>query len=94
MLFTPLKRPLDLKGTSELNRAVDERHAINSEPDRIFVPELGPFYKDSMIIVDVLSGKTLVEKDDYRLIHMVSKATDESNKEVVTVVYITNKTIS
>jgi len=94
MLFTPLKRPLDLKGTSELNRAVDERHFINSESDRIFVPQMGPFFKDSMIIVDVLSGNTLVEHEDYRLLHMVSTATDESNKEVVTVVYITNKTIS
>lgn len=94
MLFTPLKRPLDLKGTSELNRAVDERHFIDSEPDRIFVPQMGPFFKDSMIVVDVLSGNTLVEHEDYRLLHMVSTATNESNKEVVCVVYIINKTIS
>lgn len=94
MLFTSLKRPLDLRGTSELNRAADEKHSIRSEPDRIFVPQLGPFYKDSMIVVDVQTGRTLVEKEDYRLLHMVSAATDESNKEVDCVVYILNKTIS
>lgn len=94
MLFTPLVRPLDLLGTSELNRATNERHAFGSQSDRIFVPQLGPYYTDSMVIRDTVSGEILEHGKDYRLIHMVSAATELTAKEVDAVVYITNETIS
>lgn len=94
MLFTPIVRPLDLGGTSELNRAVNERHVIDSDSARIFVPQLGPFFKDSMTVVDVNTGKLLKEFEDYRLIHMVTEATHEANKEVTCVVYVTNPTVA
>lgn len=93
MLFTPIVRPLDLGGTAALNQAVDERHVIDSESARIFVPQLGPFFKDTMSVVNVNTGKLLKEFEDYRLIHMVTEATHAANKEVDCVVYITNPTI-
>lgn len=94
MLFTPIIRPLDLLGTSEINLAVNERHVISGSSDRIFVPQLGPFFKDSMKIRNSNNGELLEYGTDYKLLHMLSEATDLATQEINSVVYILDETIS
>lgn len=94
MLFTPIIRPLDLLGTSADNLAINERHVVNSSADRIFVPQLGPFFKDSMKITNSKNGKLLEYGKDYKLLHLLTAATEQTTREVNSVVYITNETIA
>lgn len=94
MLINPLSRPLDLVGDKDTNYVQDESHEIIETADRIFVPVHGPFYRDSLIIIDKLTGKKLIENVDYTVLHLLKEVSKSSTKEVYAVIYITKKEIS
>lgn len=94
MLINPLSRPLDLIGDKAVNYIQDERRSIVNVDDRIFVPVYGPFYADSLEILDVTTGKVLKKNKDYQLLHLIKEATDASAKSVYAVIMITKQTIT
>ena len=94
MLINPLSRPLDLVGDKDTNYVQDETHDIVETADRIFVPVHGPFYRDSLEIIDAVTVKKLVEGEDYKVLHLLQEITKLSTKEVFAVIYVTKKEIS
>lgn len=94
MLINPLSRPLDLVGDKDTNYVQDETHEIVETADRIFVPVHGPFYRDSLEIIDTVTVKKLVEGEDYKVLHLLNEVTKLSTKEVFAVIYITKKEVS
>lgn len=91
MLINPLSRPLDLVGDKETNYVQNESHEITDTASRIFVPVHGPFYRESLEIIDDLSGKKLKEGTDYTVLHLLQEVSAASTKEVFAVIYITMK---
>lgn len=94
MLINPLSRPLDLVGDKELNYVQDELHTLVELKDRIFVPVHGPFYRESLEIIDGVTGLKLKENVDYTTLHLLKDISKESTKEVYAVIYITKHNIS
>lgn len=94
MLINPLSRPLDLVGDKDINYVQDESHEIVETSDRIFVPVHGPFYRESLEIIDKVTGKKLIDNKDYNVLHLLSEVTKLSTKEVFAVIYISKKETS
>lgn len=94
MLINPLSRPLDLVGDKDINYVQNEVHAIDKIADRIFVPVHGPFYRESMVIIDSVTSKKLKEGVDYIVLHLLKEVSKLSNQEVYAVIYVLKKEIS
>ena len=84
--------PKDLTMTLASNHIEREIKEFSVAQDRIFVPDGGPFFTDSLIIKDN-SGNLLVPTLDYKLLYLNEAASIESGRDVVTVIWITSETI-
>lgn len=91
---TIFKYPLDLTGTSSENRALGERHTIGVSVNRIFIPDYGPFFGNSLVVRDVQTGQVLTPVQDYRLVHTVREAQDITAQPVYHGIYITALDVS
>lgn len=84
--------PLDLTMKLESNHVVNEVKQFTTAADRMFVPNAGPFYTESMII-KTASGRLLQPITEYKLLYMNEDATLASNRNVCAVIQILNETI-
>ena len=84
--------PKDLTMSLASNHIEREIKEFTVAQDRIFVPDGGPFFTDSLIIKDN-SGNLLVPTLDYKLLYLNEAASIESGRDVVTVIWITSETI-
>lgn len=93
---TIYKYPLDLLGTSPTNKKVNEVHTIGSRRGRSFVADDGPFFGNSVVIRDQMSGRTLTPglDKDYILIHTYREAQEATGQAVYSGVRITNPDVS
>lgn len=95
MSDTVFKYPLDLTGVSAANRVVDEIHVIGSDINRMFVPDYGPFFFNSgLIIRDASNGRILDPKVDYTLAHYYREGSDAAGQAIYSVVRIINPAVS
>ncbi len=94
MLINPLSRPLDLVGDKDINYVQNEVHEIVELADRIFVPVHGPFYRESLEIIDSVTGKKLKENEDYIVLHLLQEISKISIKEVYAVIYVLKNEVS
>jgi len=94
MADTIFKYPLDLLGTSAANKVINEAHTIGTRKGRIFCANYGPFFGGSVVLVDVVSGKTLKPIDDYKLVHYYKEAADRTGQAVYTAVQVSNLDVS
>jgi hypothetical protein len=94
MAGTIFKYPLDLLGTSVTNKVTNEVHTIGAVRGRLFAADYGPFFGNSAVIKDVVSGKTLVATTDYVLVHLYREATLATGQAIYTAVRIINPTVS
>lgn len=94
MADTIFKYPLDLLGTSITNKVVGEAHTIGTRNGRIFVADYGPFFGNSAVIIDAVTGRTLTPVTDYRLVHKYKEAVDRAGQPVYTAVQIVNPDVS
>lgn len=97
MTDTLFKYPLDLAVNGVYNpnnKVINEAHTIGSRNGRIFVSDYGPFYGLSAVIVDAVTGKPLVPKVDYNLIHLYKEAVQASGQSVYAAVQIINQDVS
>lgn len=94
MLINPLSRPLDLVGDKEINLIRNEVHKVTDASDRIFVPVYGPFYYESLEIVNTVTGKKLRKGEDYKALHLLNEISTISTKEVYAVIYLTKQELS
>lgn len=88
------KYPLDTTGVSPTNLVPGEIHTLNTNPNRAFVSNYGPFYTESMIVVDVATGLPLRKGVDYKAIQYFEDASIASGLEVCGIVVITNPLVS
>lgn len=84
--------PKDLTMTMESNYIQGEVKKFDEAQDRIFVPNGGPFYSESLILRDN-NGNLLQPDLDYKLYYLNETATVESGRDVVTVIWILNETL-
>lgn len=84
--------PLDLTMKLDSNHVVNEVKQFTSAADRLFVPNAGPFYTESMVI-KTSSGRLLQPITEYKLLYLNEEATLASNRNVCTVIQILNETI-
>lgn len=86
--------PLDLTGRSFTNRVVNEAYKIGVVKGRIFAPKGGPFYGNSTTFFDIDTGRELIAKKDYKLLHYYPEAADRADQPVYAAVQIVNPEVS
>lgn len=81
----------DYDGVDKRHLQVDETKKFTNEvPDRIFYPECGVFYTESLAIWDLNTNKELIRGTDY-IVHILDQvATSKSGKEVCGLIEVTN----
>lgn len=84
--------PLDLTMSLESNYILSEEKIFSEAADRIFVPDAGPFYAESLILYDS-NGTLLIPELDFKLLYLNESATVDSGRDVVTVIWILTETI-
>lgn len=94
MADTIFKYPLDLEGTSINNKVIDEEHTIGTTRRRIFAADYGPFFGNSVVVKDAVTGKELKAGDQYKLVHYYKEAAEASGQAVYAAVRITDPSVS
>lgn len=83
---------LDITGTNIDNKITDEPHTLSGRPTRSIGPKLGPFFGESVVIMD---GATLLQRGvDYQIVELHQEATLKYGKEISSVILIINKNVS
>lgn len=85
-------RPEDLTMSLASNHIEREDKIFTNASDRIFVPDGGPFFSQSLIIKDN-NGNLLRPQIDYQLLYLNEGATLESGRDVVSVINVLKDTI-
>lgn len=86
---------VDYEGVSSRHLQVNEEVIFsNEEASRIFMPECGSFYVDSLKIKDNSTGRMLVQGFDYDVFILDGKATKASGKQVCGLIVVKNDTIN
>jgi len=89
-----LRYPLDLTGKSADNFVSGEPHTLVPHTNRVFVPDYGPFFGDTITLVDASTGKTLTPRVQYLPIQSVASATARSGQDVCGAVAIIDPAVS
>lgn len=84
--------PKDLTMSMASNHIEREKKLFTKAEDRIFVPDGGPFYSQSLILKDN-NGALLKPSVDYKLLYLNEEATIESGRDVVAVIWIMKETL-
>lgn len=85
--------PKDLTMSLASNHIEREVKAFSKAEDRIFVPDGGPFFSQSLIIKDG-NGLPLKPQIDYKLLYLNEGATLETGRDIVSVIWVMKETIS
>lgn len=88
----PTLFPKDTTMSLESNHLQNEVVIFTTPESRIFVPNGGPFFAESLVIKDD-KGALLKPITDYQLLYLNERASSESNKDVVTAINILKDTI-
>lgn len=94
MANTIFKYPLDLSGTNPDNKVIGEAHTIGVRKGRVFCADYGPFFGDSIVLVDGVTGRELIPMEDYRLVHYYKEAADRTGQGVYSAIQIHNLNVS
>ena len=82
---------VDYEGVSERHLQVNEEIVFsNDEVSRIFMPECGSFYVESLEVRDNSTGELLGLGKDFDVFVLDSKATKESGKQACGLIIVTN----
>lgn len=88
------KYALDITATAVENKVVNEPYSVGAIRARIFVPSGGPFYGNSTELYDAATGRKLIPRVDYRLLHYYEEASDRTLKPVYAAIQIINSEVS
>lgn len=91
--ITPTVYPKDLTMSLDSNHIRNEIRDFADDNERIFVPNGGPFYSQSMRI-QTRDGRPLRPITEYQILYLNEDATLESNRNVCAVIRILNKSIT
>lgn len=92
MAIDPHGFPLDLTAKNPRNEVTGDTRILATSEDKIFVPDGGPFYTDTLI---VRSGTRILKPiTEYICLHLIKDATIASGFDVSAVIRILDETIS
>jgi GR25 family glycosyltransferase involved in LPS biosynthesis len=94
MSTSDLTLPLDPTGSASSNLILAEPHAIGPTGTRAFPLNYGLFFRDSVSVVDVATGATLVEGTQYYPTQMDLDSSLMYGQEVDAVIIIVDTTVS
>lgn len=92
MSLVPVKLPFDDTGNALSNKVTSEPHVLNASTYRVFVPQYGAFYSDSVVVRDAASNRTLTKGTDYYTALLATVPTRQTGLEVHQVIVITDQT--
>lgn len=84
-----IQYPYDPTGTAETNRVKTVR-TLPRVRNRAFAPDGGPFYKDSVVLIDVESGDE-IPKSEYDCLYLYSEATERVGQSVCGIINVHNQ---
>lgn len=93
MVTLPIRYPLDKTGLSPDNKIVGEQHTLVNRTVRAVAPFYGPFFTESLIVRDVLTGQPLAA-NQYKVTEMDVAPTGMFGKEICSIILITDTTVS
>lgn len=85
--------PFDQTGNAATNRISNEEHSIasvNGQDAAYFYLDGAPFYTESVVVIDVSTGRTLDPNNDYAFGNEYADATQRLGKSVHGMVYFTD----
>lgn len=85
---------VDLTGTNVNNRIVDEPHTLPDKLYRSIAPIYGPYYTESLVVVDTAASQTLIRDVHYKCLDVVGIPTAQSGKEICTIIVIIAQSVS
>lgn len=95
MALNKIIYPLDLTGELASNLISSEQHTIGVDRQRAFALNYGPFFVDSVLIVDAKDNRRLVRGVDFECIYIIPELIKVSGgKDVAGVILITNPDVS
>lgn len=94
MSLFPEAYPEDLTARSARNLVTSEVRTFGSHEERIFIPAGGPFYTQTLIITDFMTGTPLEPITQYVSLHLHNEATLDSGKQVCCILLIKDTSIS
>ena len=86
--------PEDLTGVNPDNSVVGEVIALNDRPIRVGVPKYAPFFAKSLVVIDQLTQRLLIEGVDYRIPIISQEATLRVGETIADAFLIENNTVS
>lgn len=95
MAINKIVYPIDLTGNAQSNRIQSEPHVIGQDRYRAFALNYGPFFAESVVVVDAANGRRLTRQVDYEILYTIPELVKATRgKEVAGVVIITNRNVS
>ena len=88
------RHELDLTGVSPNNLVANEPHTMKARNRRIVVPLYGGFYCESLVVTDTVTGRALIDNQDYIVDDFLQVPMDLSGKEIATTIVVINKAVS
>lgn len=89
-----IKYPLDLSGTNPTNLVTQEFHSIGPDYGRAIALDHGPFFTESLVVIERVSGRVLDPHDDYMVLQPYQEATRRTGQPVAAVIYVHNKQVA
>lgn len=93
MSLFPYQYPEDLTGVAVRNRVTNEVRTFASHPERIFIPTGGPYFTDSLRVINTNTGLELEPLTQYTCLHMHTEGTLASGAQVCTIILIKDVTV-
>lgn len=90
----PPRFALDLSGTNIANLVEDEPHTLPAKKIRTAATIYGPYYTESLVVVDAADERVLIRDTDYVCLDLVPFPTVQTNKEICSNVVIINEAVS
>jgi len=92
MPYNQIRLELDITGTNIDNRVINEPHTLSNRPSRAISPNLGPFFAESVRVMD---GSVALDRGrDYQIVELHQEATLLYGKEISSVILILNQNVS
>lgn len=90
MTIPSVTYPLDLTGTNPINLVKGEVHQVPVKKVRAIAPIYGPFFADSMQVIDNATGRLLTLGRDFFITELYVIPTQQSGKDVCSIVMVTD----
>lgn len=88
-----VRYPFDPTGLDRNNLVLDEQHTLSPNKVRVFAPNYGPFYSESLRVLDKVTLQPL-QAHQYKAVELLKEATVKTGKEVCAVVLILDENVS